>query len=165
MNEEAFTLFDFDNSSNLSQWYIVDDVVMGGRSNGNFDLDKNGNGVFYGDVSLENYGGFSSVQYRFETKDITNYSHIKIKLKGDAKSYQFRTKTKQGDPQSYIYKFQTTGDWETIEIPLAEMYPSFRGRKLDMPNYPVEQLSQLSFLISNKKVESFRLEIDKIEIY
>ena len=165
LNDEAFMLFDFNANSDLSQWYIVDDVVMGGRSDGDFGLDKDGNGVFYGEVSLENNGGFSSVQHRFKTREIKEFTHVKLSLRGDGKSYQFRTKTNLGEPQSYIYKFQTSGEWETIEIPLGEMYPSFRGRKLDMPNYPAEQLSQLSFLISNKKAESFRLEIDKIEIY
>ena len=40
------TLFDFDKNSDLSQWKTVDDVVMGGRSDGNFYLSKAGHGVF-----------------------------------------------------------------------------------------------------------------------
>ena len=34
--------------------------------------------------------------------------------------------------------------------------------QLNMPNYPGEVLRECSFLISNKKNESFRLEIDRI---
>lgn len=156
------TLFDFDLKSDISKWRNVDDVVMGGRSNGNFKLNDNGYGVFYGEVSLKNNGGFSMVQYPFEVKDVTNYSKVCIKLKGDGKSYQFRVKTNNTDYYSYVVSFDTTGDWETIEIPFNTMHPAFRGRKLNAPNYPGEQLEMIAFLIGNKKAESFNLEIDSV---
>ena len=63
----SITIFQFNNTSNLDDWQVVDDVVMGGKSNGNFQLNKDGYAVFSGDVSLENNGGFSSVQYTFDT--------------------------------------------------------------------------------------------------
>jgi NADH dehydrogenase [ubiquinone] 1 alpha subcomplex assembly factor 1 len=44
------------------------------------------------------------------------------------------------------------------------MVPSFRGRKLDMPNYPAKVLEEVVILISNKKAERFSLEIDKITL-
>lgn len=65
-------LFDFSKSSNLKYWRIVDDVVMGGRSNGNFEIDSNGHGKFSGEVSLKNNGGFSSLRYNFKTKDVSD---------------------------------------------------------------------------------------------
>ena len=42
------------------------------------------------------------------------------------------------------------------------MYPTFRGRTLDMPDYPGETLAEIAFFIANKKAENFRLEIDQI---
>jgi len=51
-------LFDFDNTTQSNAWRVVDDGVMGGLSAGNFEIDKNGNGRFYGTVSLDNNGGF-----------------------------------------------------------------------------------------------------------
>jgi hypothetical protein len=44
------------------------------------------------------------------------------------------------------------------------MKPSFRGRELDIPNYDVQVMEELAFLIANYKAESFRLEIDKISL-
>ena len=85
-------IFDFNNNANISDWKIVDDVVMGGRSNGTFKIDSDGNGVFSGEVSLENNGGFSSVQYLFEKINTTRDSKVIIRLKGDGKEYQFRIK-------------------------------------------------------------------------
>mgnify|MGYP001794145454 CR=1 FL=1 len=60
------TLFDFKKDSSLAGWSIVDDVVMGGRSAGHFKINREGHGEFYGTVSLENNGGFSSVRYAFD---------------------------------------------------------------------------------------------------
>ena len=46
-------IFDFNKNSSISNWIVVDDVVMGGKSNGNFQLNKDGKGVFYGKISLD----------------------------------------------------------------------------------------------------------------
>lgn len=156
-------IFDFQKDSNLSQWSTINDDVMGGVSTSSFYLNESGHGVFEGDVSLENNGGFAMVMYNFDSKEVENYSKAIITLKGDAKRYQFRIKTNSNDYYSYISHFETTGQWQTIEINLKDMYPSFRGRKLDKPNYPAIHLEQIAFLIGNKKDEEFRLEIDKIE--
>ena len=83
-------------------------------------------------------------------------------MKGDGKKYQFRLKSNSNDYFSYITHFVTTGDWQDIEIDLTEMYPSYRGRKLDKPNYPKINVEQIAFLIGNKKEQRFKLEIDKI---
>jgi hypothetical protein len=155
-------LFDFNSKSNISNWRIVDDVVMGGRSNGDVTINKVGNGLFHGEVSLENNGGFSMVQYRFETKDVSNYSRVLIKLKGDSKAYQFRIKSNANDSHSYISSFETTGEWQTIEVPFNTMYPAFRGRKLNIGNFTGKKMEGIAFLIGNKKAEAFELEIDSI---
>lgn len=157
-------IFDFDKESNISNWLILDDVVMGGKSYGNFYVNKNGHGEFYGDVSLENNGGFSSVRYRFNKEKIKAFSKFVIRVKGDGKAYQFRVKSSNNDYHSYVYSFKTTTKWETITIPFVEMYPVFRGRKLNLQNYKGEKMQEIAFLIGNKKNESYKLEIDKIEI-
>jgi hypothetical protein len=156
------TLFDFNKESNISNWRVIDDVVMGGRSNGNFEINSDGHGTFSGKVSLENNGGFSSLRYNFKTKDVSAYSKIVLRVKGDGKNYQFRVKTSSRDYASYIYEFETSKDWMIIEIPFTEMDPRFRGRKLNEPNYPGQQLEEIAFLIGNKKEQSFELLLDSI---
>jgi hypothetical protein len=85
-------------------------------------------------------------------------------LKGDGKKYQFRVKSKRSNYYSYIYEFQTTTDWQTIEIPIIELYALFRGRTVDIPNYDGTNLEEIAFLVGNKKNETFELIIDKIEV-
>ena len=160
----AQTLLDFSNDASTKQWKVVDDVVMGGRSTGNFEVTEDGNGKFFGIVSLENNGGFSSVRFDLETVQVRPNSKIKIRLKGDGKTYQFRVKARKSDYYSYTIPFTTSGSWETIEIPIAAMYPSFRGRRLDLPNFGQETIEELRFLIGNKKAELFELWIEKIHL-
>ena len=162
MNE--MMIFDFNKNSDISSWRVVDDVVMGGRSSGTFGLTQEGHGVFSGRVSLENNGGFSSVRHSFERLQVEDRATVVLRIKGDGKKYQLRVKHDETDSHSYVTTFQTSGDWETIEIPFKDLYPSFRGRKLDMPNFNHYAIEQIAFLIANKKAEKFELLIDKIEL-
>lgn len=156
------TIFDFKKDSKMNSWYVVDDVVMGGRSAGNMALSEDGHGIFYGYVSTANNGGFSSVRYRFDPIKSSSNSKAVLKIKGDGKAYQFRIKANSNDYHSYITYFQTSGEWEEIEIPLKKLYPSFRGRVLDIPNYEAESFEEMAILIANKRNEEFKMEIDKI---
>jgi len=161
---KSLVLFDFNASSDWSVWEIENDVVMGGRSTSDLSRSKEGNAVFTGFVSLENNGGFASMQYHFQSKDISGYQKAVIRVKGDGKEYQFRIKADLNERASYIYTFMTTGEWQTIEIPLHQMEPTFRGNKLQQPNFNANQLQEIRFLIGNGTAERFRLEINKIEL-
>ena len=162
--QSSMSIFQFNAESNIDNWRILDDVVMGGRSNGEFKINYEGFGEYSGDVSLENNGGFSSLRYYFDTVDSQDYNTFKLKIKGDGKTYQFRVKDRRYNRYSYIYKFETSGEWQTIEIPFNAMYASFRGYRLDIPNFKGDQMEEIAFLIGNKKAESFKLIIDSISL-
>lgn len=160
----AMVIFDFNEKSSLKNWYIINDNVMGGVSQSTISINEDGNAVFKGSVSLENNGGFCSVRYNFEEIDVTNFEKITFRIKGEGEKYQFRIRANRDDYYSYIKYFETSGKWQTIEISLREMYPVFRGRKLEMPNFSQKKIEEIAFLIGNKKEENFQLEIDKIEL-
>lgn len=163
MNPGAM-IMDFTAGSSPGQWRIVDDVVMGGRSDGSFSVSEAGTGVFRGRVSLENSGGFSSVQHNLPERSVEGYRHFEIRLKGDGKRYQFRARSEPSQRHAYAFYFQTTGDWQTIRIPMDQMFPTWRGVKLDIPHYPGRELSEIAFLIGNNRNEEFRLEIETIRL-
>jgi hypothetical protein len=158
----VMVIFESSKSSSIEKWYVVNDIVMGGVSQSSIAVNEKGNAVFKGFVSLENSGGFCSVRYDCNKTDVAGFEKVTFRIKGDGKKYQFRMKAKRNDYYSYVSFFQTSGDWETIEILLKDMYPVFRGRNLDMPNYSDNTISEIAFLIGNKKEEKFQLEIEKI---
>lgn len=157
-------IFDFEKTSALDQWNIVDDEVMGGRSNGSMALSSEGHGIFSGDISLENNGGFSSVRYEFSPISVDKDQKVRIRLKGDNKRYQFRVKHRVSDYASYITYFETNGEWQDLEFRLGDLYPTFRGRTLNRPDFDHESIEEIRFLIGNGRPESFKLLIDKIEL-
>jgi hypothetical protein len=158
------TIFDFTSGSDITDWRTVDDTVMGGVSDGGFQLSEDGHGLYTGHVSLDNNGGFSSLRYRMPSIRIEGNTKAQLRIKGDGKAYQFRTKTDGYDRHSYVASFQTSGEWETIEIELGAMKPQWRGRRLNMEDYPAEMLSEIAILIGNKREEDFRLELDWIRL-
>jgi hypothetical protein len=160
----SLILFDFSESGEPGKWQVVNDGVMGGLSQGTFKASDQGTAIFKGTISLENNGGFSSVRYNTGKLNVEGYSTLELHLKGDGKKYQVRIRENSDDFFSYIYTFQTSGDWETIEVLLSEMYPSFRGRKLNRPDYSGKSMVELTFLIGNKKPESFILELKKARL-
>ncbi|MBC3757559.1 CIA30 family protein [Hyunsoonleella sp. SJ7] len=157
-------VFNFNKKSDIRNWMIVDDRVMGGKSSGNFELTDEGYGKFRGEISLENNGGFSSVRYFTSPIAIVNHSEIILRIKGDGKRYQFRIKETTSQRHSYVTYFQTSGKWETLRIELKDLIPKFRGRQLDIPNFSSDFVSEIGFLFGNKKVEPFQLLVDKIEL-
>lgn len=160
--QDRLVIFDFQEQQNAATWYVVNDGVMGGLSKGRMSINAAGNGVFEGAVTTENNGGFSSVRHSFSRKDVSNFKLVKLRIKGDGKPYQFRIRANESQQYSYIQEFKTSGEWETIAIPFDSFYPSFRGNKLNRPNYDGTYMEEVTFLIGNKKKELFALEIERI---
>ncbi len=156
------TLFQFSQKADISGWTVEDDVVMGGHSNGRLFVNEAGNAIFTGHISLENNGGFSSIQYSFAPLPISAYRTLVLGVKGDGKRYQLRVESTPNATNAYAFDFETSGDWQTIEIPLANMVAIHHGDRLDLPNYPGKTMAHIQLLIANDKAESFQLEIDRI---
>ena len=160
--DNTLVIADFKNEGGISEWTVVDDGVMGGLSQGTFTSTDLGNALYTGTVRTENNGGFSSVRHGFDTKDVSKYEFVFLRVKGDGKSYQFRIKEDRSQRYSYITSFETTGAWQTIRLPLTMFYPSFRGNQLNKPNFSGKKIEEIAILIGNKTRESFSLEIEKI---
>ena len=157
-------LFDFSDSAAMRGWQIEDDGVMGGVSKGTFTRDPEGHAAFSGKVSLENDGGFSSVQCYFDPIDVSSYRTAVIRVKGDGKNYRFIVESEKDARHYYVANFETTREWQEIQIPLRKMYPVRRGDRLDLPDYPGQTMAQVRFMIANRKAETFRLQIASVRL-
>lgn len=168
MGQQERLILDFKNTDEIEYWRIVNDGVMGGLSKSEIIFSKNNTALFKGIVSLENNGGFASTRTIPRSYELDGYHGIRLRVKGDGKTFQFRMRTNDRfDGASYRYQFETKmNTWMIIEIPFHECVPVFRGRILEevKPILP-EEIQQIGFLISNKKAEKFQLEIDWIKAY
>ena len=80
-------IFDFNKNADISVWKIVDDRVMGGISQGRFSLTEEGYGKFHGLVTTESNGGFSSVDYNFNTLEVIREQIENSLIKYGVRSY------------------------------------------------------------------------------
>ena len=156
------TLVQFGCAEGLAGWHVENDDVMGGRSQSRLSLDDAGNAVFAGTISLENDGGFASIQCDYAPADVSGYRAVHLGLKGDGNRYQARIDAEKNARHSYAADFQTSGDWQEIVLPFAEFFAIRHGERLDLPNYPGQTLARVQLLAGDGRAESFRLEIDRI---
>ena len=160
----AKVVFNFSENVSLQNWRVIDDGVMGGLSKGSLRINYEGHGVFSGSISLDNYGGFSSVRYNTNAIDVTRYKYISIIAFGDNKEYQLRIKSDYYDRHVYSKSFFVKNEWQEILVPFSEMKPQFRGRLLRMAKFNDESIVEVGILIGNKVAENFTLFIDNISL-
>ena len=138
---------------------------MGGVSTADGKV-ENGYLIFDGNLSLENNGGFTSIR-RQMTDDLTDYSGIRLRLRGDGRSYYFRLAELAGGREvSHEILFQTVADsWIDVELPFDQYVPNFRGFPIDQPPANRSNLRDINFMLREKNPGYFRLEIAKVEAY
>jgi len=161
-------LFDFASNDAVSAWRAVDDTVMGGVSSSRMERSADGKAVFTGEVSLENSGGFASVQGPEIQQSLGAFDGIAIRVKGDGKRYKCGLRTDDlFDGVSHQAGFKTkTGEWQIVQIPFADFIPTYHGRRLsEDKRMKPELIRKLGFLISERQDGTFRLEIDWIKAY
>ncbi|MBR8831192.1 MAG: hypothetical protein N5P05_002958 [Chroococcopsis gigantea SAG 12.99] len=128
-------LFDFSQPTPEMKeiWGAVDDVVMGGVSESQmrFTHDR---GVFTGNVSTANNGGFASVRTRNFTPalNLSDYEGIELRVEGDGKRYKLICRCEgRWDGVGYCYSFDTIYNFpQTIRVPFRELIPVFRAKTL-----------------------------------
>jgi hypothetical protein len=158
------TLVDF-GPSDTTQWYIVNDGVMGGISSSAMQGTDRGTGLFSGDLSLENNGGFASVRAMVGPVDLSASQGLELRVKGDGRTYQLRLRTSERfDGVAYRSFFETTaGQWTSVVLPFAGFEPTFRGRVLaDQPQLDTSNIVQLAFMLADKQAGPFQLEVDHV---
>ncbi len=166
MDQRHTLITDFSNLAS-QQWQIVNDAVMGGKSESRFQINEDGNGLFLGTLSLKSGGGFASVHNR-RPLNLTGYPSIRLRVRGDGKRYGFRLKTgnpNEPDPWWYESRFDTIeGEWLEIILPLKGFSATYRGQepKSASPLNPAN-IVQFGFLISDRQRGEFRLEVESIE--
>ena len=146
----------------LLNWNIVNDTVMGGRSQARMRI-YNNMAEFKGYLSLANNGGFSSVR-AYYPNDLIDISSVVLRVKGDGRKYQFRIQSKVSRWANYSNEFKTKKDLvQTFYLPFKDFKPSWRGRRLNnLPTLKGEDVVGIGFLLGDKVQGKFKLEIIEV---
>lgn len=178
---QAGVLFDFAHpTETLNQtWGALDDVVMGGVSASSLRL-QDGVGLFTGNVSTANSGGFASVRTRnFQPPlDLSSYQGIELKVKGDGQRYKFLIRDEDTwDSIAYSHSFDTVNqEWMTVRIPFNQLIPVFRAKTVNTARpLNTTQIRSLQLMLSKFEYDGaynprfmageFCLQIEAIAVY
>ena len=163
-NKTKNMIIDFTKPHEITHWRIVNDDVMGGNSRG--FLSSSGNyGVFSGNISLENNGGFSSTLRSIKPLE-QGLNYLVIDIEGDGLSYQLRAIVfLNGYRLAYKHDFDTKkGKREKLRLSLVNFKASFRGRIIkNAPLLVSENIAEIGLLITNKTEGAYSLNIHSIE--
>jgi len=159
-------LFDFSKPDALEAWQTVNDGVMGGISEGKVRMTKDKTLEFFGNLSLENNGGFASTRTRAGKLDLSQYDALVSKVRGDGRTYYFNIHVPtQQIAFSYRAKFTTEKDkWQDIRIPLKDFKATSFGEEVsDAAPLDPKNIQAIGFLLSDKKAGPFKLEVEWIK--
>ena len=161
MNESMLQL----DMNGSRRWYSLNDNVMGGISRGDLKLTPDGIGIFSGELSLANNGGFSSVRTGISKGGLTEADGIKIKVKGDRRKYSVILGTDE-IRGSWQASFVAGKDWGIVRLPFEKFSLSIRGwNPPSAPSVPRSRISTIGIIIGDKDERPFMLQIDSISGY
>ena len=164
MNSQSIDLINPEKNVGITNWYIVNDDVMGGISKSYLSINQEKNLIFNGYLSLENNGGFASSRLSFNKETLTGIKSFKMRIKGDGNIYKLRLR-QNNRRASYSCDFKSLKDkWIEIDISLEDFKPSWRGYTYsDYPDLEIEEINSMGIQISDKQEGEFELEIKYIK--
>jgi hypothetical protein len=167
MTSPGLLLTDFTSTSADLGWYVVNDNVMGGRSVGGFQQEE-GELIFTGRTNT-NGGGFSSIRSQPAQLDLSSYTGIELKIRGDGRRYTWRLTTEarwRGKQISYWADFETRdGTWTTVNIPFGDFIPRYRGYQLEGSALDAAQITGMGLMIYDNEDGPFELRLASVHAY
>ena len=164
--EEGRTLFEFQKPEVDKQWQTVNDGVMGGVSDGQFRITDQKTMEFFGTLSLENNGGFTSVRSRPKPLDLRTGDTIVARVRGDGREYTLNLYVpRRRVAFSYRATFKTKqGEWIEVRVPLDRFEATSFGRVVAGESLTPSEVNSLGILLGDKQAGPFRLEIEWLKV-
>ena len=125
---------------NARYWQYISDQTMGGVSDGQAILDKDGDMIFArltGNVSTANNGGFIQIRTNFSFVDLININKdlkgVLLNTKGNGETYHIfiRTSEDRSYRDFYSATFTTNDNWEIVDLPFSKFKHRYSNRSLD----------------------------------
>jgi len=114
------------NADSGKYWQYVSDRVMGGVSDGQVNLEKEGE-MYYsrltGNVSTANNGGFiqlrAGVSFANSEKNGKNLQGVRLNVRGNGETYYIHIRTNENWSPSDYYSatFKADSEWQMIDLP------------------------------------------------
>jgi NADH dehydrogenase [ubiquinone] 1 alpha subcomplex assembly factor 1 len=160
-------LFDFAGADAAKEWQTINDGVMGGLSEGKFEITDKKTLEFYGTLSLENNGGFASVRTKAKKLGLEKGDALVVRVRGDGREYSMNLHVPRPLVAfSYRATVQTKkGEWIEVKLPLDKFVATSFGRPVrDAGPVDPHEVNGLGFLLGDKKAGPFKLEVECVKM-
>jgi NADH dehydrogenase [ubiquinone] 1 alpha subcomplex assembly factor 1 len=160
-------LFDFAGADAAKEWQTINDGVMGGLSEGKFEITDKKTLEFYGTLSLENNGGFASVRTKAKKLGLEKGDALVVRVRGDGREYSMNLHVPRPLVAfSYRATVQTKkGEWIEVKLPLDKFVATSFGRPVrDAGPVDPHEVNGLGFLLGDKKAGPFKLEVECVKV-
>ncbi len=122
---------------------------------------------FFGNLSLENNGGFASVRTKAKKLGLEKGDSLVVKMRGDGREYTLNLYVPRPLVAfSYRATVETKKDeWIEVKLPLDKFEATSFGRPVrDAGPVDPKEVNALGFLLGDKKAGPFRLEVQWIKV-
>ncbi len=162
---ECRRIEDFDDSAG-QRWGIVNDGVMGGRSEGAAAL-IDGVLTFAGNIETDG-GGFSSIRGLVEQDALADAVRLVLRVRTDGRDYELLADDAVTGRDRRVTHYQpipavTAGEWADVEVPLFDMEARVFGRTVtDLPFDPA-LATVIGVILADGIDGPFLVEVDWID--
>ncbi|MEO1218708.1 MAG: CIA30 family protein [Bacteroidota bacterium] len=160
------TEFNFGKDKMGNDWEVINDGVMGGLSKGKIEMTEN-TLKFSGSISLDNYGGFTSVKSPFTKIDLSNSKKVKIRYRTKNQSVAISLENSKEFYKPYFKMnlANTNNEWKTVDRSINEFKENKLGQETStqISSKFLESVQRIGLITSQKKEGDFTVEIDYIK--
>lgn len=144
-------------------WFIVNDGVMGGRSEAGGQLE--GSVLVWTGTIQTAGGGFSSIRGPVGA-DLDGATSLRLRIRTDGRRYEFLASDSATDRQRITYYtpvLASGGGWETVEVSLTEMEARIFGTPVLATPFVPGDATQIGIILADGVDGDFTFEIDWID--
>lgn len=151
-------------------WVIVNDGVMGGRSNGAVEISDSVMSFTGGVVTAG--GGFTSVRYRLVGGEMADSTSLRLRVRSDQRVYGITLEDRAEAGQrsvSHRADFDISGSpdsagWVEVTLDYTELTASVFGQAVDAPPFDPDSAREIGIIIADGVDGPFALDVDWIDV-
>jgi len=157
-------LFTFDRADE-AEWDVVNDGVMGGRSQG-FVSVKEGALHFTGTLVTQG-GGFTSVRAG-RSIDLTGQLGLELRVRGSGRQFEVELNDGRGTFGRAVSRrapFPTSAEWTVVRVPFSALRSTVFGQAVNAAPIDLARIRGVGIYMVDGQDGPFRLEVDYIRAY
>lgn len=148
-----------------AKWDVVNDGVMGGRSQGFVTVER---GVlrFTGTLVTQG-GGFTSVRAP-RVIDLSWQWGLELRVRGSGRQFEVELRDgaqSAGRTVSRRAPFPNSPEWTVVRVPFTALRSKIFGRAVDAPPIDLTRIQGVGLYLLDRQAGPFHLEVDYIRSY